>query len=231
MEIKRLTITDWAEEDRPREKLMQKGIASLSDAELLAILIASGNTDETAVELSRRILKHSQDNLVELGKRSIKDLVSNFKGIGEAKAITIVAALELGRRRKHAESLEKKQITTSKDLFEFFHPLLADLPHEEFWLLLLNRGNKVIDQVKISQGGLAGTVVDTRIILKAAIEKLACSVVLCHNHPSGRKTPSREDAQLTRKLKTAFEAIDIVLLDHLIIAGREYHSFADEGEI
>lgn len=231
MEIKRLTITDWAEEDRPREKLMQKGIASLSDAELLAILIASGNTDETAVELSRRILKHSQDNLVELGKRSIKELVSNFKGIGEAKAITIVAALELGRRRKHAESLEKKQITTSKDLFELFHPLLADLPHEEFWLLLLNRGNKVIDQVKISQGGLAGTVVDTRIILKAAIEKLASSVVLCHNHPSGRKSPSREDAQLTRKLKTAFEAIDIVLLDHLIIAGREYHSFADEGEL
>lgn len=231
MDIKRLTITNWAEEDRPREKLMQKGIASLSDAELLAILIGSGNTEETAVELSRRILKHSQDNLLELGRRTVKELVANFKGIGEAKAIAIVAAMELGRRRKHAESLEKKQITASEDIFNLFYPLLSDLPHEEFWLLLLNRGNKVIDQVKISQGGLAGTVVDTRIILKAAIDKLASSVVLCHNHPSGRKTPSREDAQLTSKLKTAFEAIDIAMLDHLIIAGREYYSFADEGEL
>lgn len=229
MEFKHLTITDWAEEDRPRKKLLQKGISSLSDAELLAILIGSGSTKETAVELSRRILRHSHDNLIELGQRSIKDLVSNFKGIGEAKAITIVAALELGRRRKHAESLEKKQVTCSQDIFNLFHPLLSDLQHEEFWVLLLNRGNKVIDQIKISQGGLAGTVVDTRIILKQSLEKLASAAVLCHNHPSGKKNPSGEDKHITQKLKTAFEAVDITLLDHLILAKDQYYSFADEG--
>ncbi len=229
MELKRLTITDWAEEDRPREKLLQKGITSLSDAELLAILIGSGNTEETAVELSRRILRHSHDNLIELGQRSIKDLIQNFKGIGEAKAITIVAALELGRRRKHAESLEKKQITCSKDIFELFHPILSDLPHEEFWILLLNRGNKVIDQIKVSQGGLSGTVVDTKIILKQSLDKLASAVALCHNHPSGKKNPSQEDKLITQKLKTAFEAVDISPLDHIIIAKEQYFSFADEG--
>jgi len=229
MDAKRLVITDWAEEDRPREKLMQRGIGSLADAELLAILIGSGNTEETAVELSRRILKRAQDNLQELGKFSIDELINNFKGIGEAKAITIVAAMELGRRRKHAVSLEKKQIKSSCDVFDIFHPLVSDLPHEEFWLLILNRSNKVVEQVKISHGGVSGTVVDTRIILKNAIEKLASSVALCHNHPSGNKTPSKDDIAITRKLKTAFGAIDIDLVDHVIVAGNGYYSFADEG--
>jgi len=229
MEQKRLTITDWAEEDRPREKLMHKGIASLSDAELLAILIGSGNVEETAVELSRRILKRSNDNLNELGKCSINDLISNFKGIGEAKAITIIAALELGRRRKHTESLERKKITSSMHAFEIFHPILSDLNHEEFWVLLLNNGNKVIEPIRISQGGLRGTVVDTRIILKTALDKLASAVVLCHNHPSGNNEASKEDINLTRKLKTAFNAVEITVLDHIIIAGNDCFSFTDHG--
>lgn len=231
MEQKRLTITDWAEEDRPREKLMQKGIASLSDAELLAILIGSGNTEETAVELSRRILKHSNDNLHELGKCSVKELINGFKGIGEAKAITIVAAMELGRRRKLADPLQRTQITSSRDAFEILHPIIGDLKHEEFWLLLLNRSNKVIEPFRCSQGGVSGTVVDAKIALKAALDKLASSVVLCHNHPSGNKSASKEDIALTRKLKMAFQAVDIMVIDHLIIAGNEYFSFADEGDL
>lgn len=231
MEQKRLTITEWAEEDRPREKLMQKGLSSLSDAELLAILIASGNTEETAVELSRRILRKANDNLNELGQFGIKDLISGFKGIGEAKAITIVAALELGRRRKLSEPLERKQIKLSNDAFEIMHPIVADLKHEEFWILLLNRSNKVIEPYRCSQGGLSGTVVDTRIILKASLDKLASSVVLCHNHPSGNVSASREDIALTQKLKKAFEAVDIVVLDHIIVAGNAYYSFADEGAL
>lgn len=224
-----LTITEWAEEDRPREKLLQKGINSLSDAELLAILIGSGNTEETAVELSRRILKRAQDNLHELGKFSTNELIQNFKGIGQAKAITIVAAMELGKRRKLAETLDKKQISSSIDVFNLFQPLLADLPHEEFWILILNRANKVVEKLKISQGGISGTVVDARIILKNAIDKLASSVVLCHNHPSGNIQPSNEDRNITLKLKTAFETVDIHLIDHVIISGNKYYSFADEG--
>lgn len=231
METKKLTIMDWAEEDRPREKLMQKGIASLSDAELLAILIGSGNTEETAVELARRILRHSKDNLHQLGLCSVQELVKNFKGIGEAKAITIVSALELGRRRKEVNSIQRSKIEKSQDIFELFHPILADLPHEEFWVLLLNRSNKVIEPVKISQGGIAGTVVDTKIILKTAIEKLASSVVLCHNHPSGNQTASREDVAITQKLKRAFDSVEIGLLDHVIICGDRYFSLADEGQM
>lgn len=231
METKRLAITDWAEEDRPREKMMQKGISALSDAELLAILIGSGNREETAVELSRRILKASKDNLHELGQKSIEYLMKNFKGVGEAKAISIVAAMELGRRRKHAEYIEKKSIQSSIDIFNLFYPLLSDLPHEEFWLLLLNRGHKLIDQVRISQGGMHGTIVDTRITLKTTIDKMASSVAICHNHPSGNRNPSGEDTNITRKLKTAFQAIEVNLIDHIIIAGDKYYSFADEGEL
>lgn len=229
MEQKRLKITEWAEEDRPREKLMHKGIASLSDAELIAILIGTGNAQETAVELSRRILKHSNDNLNELGKYTINDLVTNFKGIGEAKAITIIAALELGRRRKHAQSLERKKINSSLHAFEIIHPILSDLNHEEFWMLLLNRGNKVIEPIRISQGGLSSTTVDTRLVLKIALDKLASSVVLCHNHPSGNKKASPEDISLTCKLNAAFKAVEISVLDHIIIAGNTYFSFMDEG--
>jgi len=229
MNDKKLSIKQWAEEDRPREKMMQKGIHSLSDAELIAILIGSGNKDETAVELSKRILGKASHNLNELGKFSILDLQKNFKGIGQAKAITIVAALELGRRRKSSESIEKPQIRCSQDIFNQFHPMLEDLPHEEFWILILNRANKVLEQVKISQGGISGTVVDTRVILKTAIDKLATSIAICHNHPSGNKTPSDSDIQITRKIKTACLAVEITVLDHVIVAGKNYYSFADEG--
>ncbi len=228
---KRLTINDWAKEDRPREKMLQKGIAALSDAELLAILIGSGNKDETAVELSRRILSLAKNNLNELGRLSVKDLIANFKGVGEAKAITIVAAMELGRRRKLSESLEKASIRCSKDIFELFQPLLADLAHEEIWLLLLNRANKVITQSRISTGGTSGSVVDIKMVLKNAINNLASSVAICHNHPSGNPQPSREDIHITTKLRDAFKAIDIPLIDHIIIAHDDYYSFADEEKL
>lgn len=229
MDNKKLNIKQWAEEDRPREKMMQKGIHSLSDAELLAILIGSGNRDETAVELSRRILNTAQNNLNELGKFSITDLQKNFKGIGQAKAITIAAALELGRRRKTTDVIDKAQIRCSQDIFNQLYPILQDLPHEEFWAVFLNRANKIITRLKISQGGTDGTVVDTRLILKLALDKLASGIAICHNHPSGNKIPSENDIKITKKLKTACLAVDIAFLDHIIIAGNDYYSFADEN--
>ena len=194
----KLSIKDWAIEDRPREKLIAKGLQSLSDAELIAILIGSGNREETAVELSKRILKSAGNNLNTLGKLNLNDL-QKFKGIGDAKAITIVAALELGRRRKLSEIVERKIIRSSKDIFEFFHPILADLPHEEFWVVFLNQSNKIIDKYRVSQGGIAGTVIDVRLIMKAAIEKLASGIILCHNHPSGNLKPSGSDIKITKK--------------------------------
>lgn len=227
---KKLSIKEWAVEDRPREKMLEKGVRSLSDAELIAILIGSGNLDETAVEVSRRILVSVNNNLNELGKKSINDL-QKFKGIGPAKAITITAAMELGRRRKETEPEEKAKITTSGDAANIFKPLLSDLPHEEFWVLLLNRNNLVIDKFMVSQGGLAGTIIDVRIILKTALEKLACSMVLCHNHPSGNLVPSDADKDITKKIREAGKQMDIPVLDHLIIGNDAYFSFADEGLI
>lgn len=228
---KRLSIKDWKQEDRPREKLIEKGARSLSDAELLAILIASGNKEESAVELSRRILYQVNNNLNELGKVDLSFLVHSFKGIGEAKAITILAALELGRRRKLADVLDKNKISSSRDVFHFFEPLLSDLPHEEFWILLLNRANKVIGQHCVSQGGTGQTVVEITVILKLAIEKLATGIIACHNHPSGSMAPSKQDIEVTNKLFDACKIIGISLLDHLIIAQHQYYSFADEGMI
>jgi len=225
---KYLTIKDWAEQDRPREKLLAKGIASLSDAELIAILIGSGNKNESAVELSKKILKESNNNLSIISKLNVNDL-KKFKGIGRAKAINIIAAFELGRRNGQTNVLEKNKITNSKDVFEFFHPKLCTLPYEEFWVLYLNRSNKIIDHLKISQGGISGTVADSRIILKKAIEKLATSIVLVHNHPSGNNQPSKSDINLTQKLITAGKTLDINVLDHIIIADSVYFSFADEG--
>lgn len=227
---KKLSIKEWAVEDRPREKMLEKGVRSLSDAELIAILIGSGNLEETAVEVSRRILVSVNNNLNELGKKSINDL-QKFKGIGPAKAITITAAMELGRRRKETEPEEKAKITTSGDAANIFKPLLSDLPHEEFWVLLLNRNNLVIDKFMVSQGGLAGTIIDVRIILKTALEKLACSMVLCHNHPSGNLVPSDADKDITKKIREAGRYMDIPVLDHLIIGNDAYFSFADEGLI
>ncbi len=227
-EYKKLNIKDWAVEDRPREKLLSNGSRSLSDAELIAILIGSGNLNETAVELSRRILTSANNNLNELGRKSIESF-KTFKGIGEAKAITIVAAMELGRRRKDAEVFDKNKITGSKDAADYFQPLLGDLNHEEFWIMLLDRGNKIIDSFMISQGGISGTVIDVRIIMKPAIEKLASAIILCHNHPSGTMQASDADLKITRKISDAAKLMDISVLDHIIIGQNRYLSFADEG--
>jgi DNA repair protein RadC len=227
---KKPSIREWAVEDRPREKMQTKGIRSLSESELVAILIGSGNLDESAVELSRRILASVNNNLNELGKKTITDL-RKFKGIGDAKAITIIAALELGRRRRESDPDEKLKIIHSTDIATIFKPLLSDLPHEEFWVLLLNRNNLVIDKMMVSQGGLSGTVIDVRIILKMALEKLASSLILCHNHPSGNLIPSDADKEITRKIREAGKHMDIPVLDHLIIGNDSYFSFADEGLI
>jgi DNA repair protein RadC len=228
---KRLTIREWAEDDRPREKMLRKGSQALSDAELLAILIGSGNRDESAVELSRRIMRECKDNINELAQLSIDDLCKRFKGIGEAKAITIMAALELGKRRKTNEVLERKKIGSSIDLFELFEPQLIDLPHEEFWVGLLNGANKVIEIKRLTQGGMRQTVVDISMLLKMALEKSAQALVVAHNHPSGQNRPSHEDEQITRRIKTGCEAIGIGFLDHIIIARGNYYSFADEGKM
>ena len=225
---KNLKIKDWALEDRPREKLLSRGLGSLSDAELIAILIGSGNKYESAVEVARKILQLSGNNLNEMGKLSVKDLES-VRGVGKAKAIALIAALELGRRRKLSESREKTKITNSQDAYGHIQPLIEDLSHEEFWVLYLNRSNKVLDTKRISQGGISGTVIDVRIILKNAIELLASSIIICHNHPSGNLQPSESDNQITSKMKEAGKHMDIQILDHLIVTGNAYFSYADEG--
>lgn len=225
-----MTIKTWAEEDRPREKLSNKGKASLSDAELIAILIGSGSREETAVALSKRILKAVENNLNDLGRCTITDLMK-FKGIGEAKAISIVAALELGRRRQLSDVKERPQIKSSRDAYNVIAPILMDLTHEEFWILLLNRANRVMKRVKISSGGTSGTVVDSKVVFKAALEHTASSIILCHNHPSGNTRPSQADLDITRKLKSAGQTLDIAVLDHLIITDRGFYSFADEGKM
>jgi DNA repair protein RadC len=227
-DYKKLNIKDWAVEDRPREKLLSNGARSLSDAELIAILIGSGNTEETAVELSRRILTAVGNKLNDLGRKNT-DFLQSFNGIGEAKAVTIIAALELGKRRKDADVFDKNKITGSKDVADFFQPILGDLNHEEFWIMLLNRGNKIIDTFMISKGGISGTVIDVRLILKNALEKMASSIILCHNHPSGTMQASEADLRITRKIKNAAEIMDISVLDHLIIGNNNYLSLADEG--
>jgi len=225
-----LKITDWAVEDRPREKLYQKGTSSLSDAELLAILIGSGTRAKSAVDLGRELLSKVNNNLNSLGKLSIND-ITKIHGIGNARAITIAAALELGRRRKQAELPEMLQIKCSKDVFDLIGPTLSDLPHEEFWILFLNRSNKVISRMKLSQGGISGTVTDVRMVMKKAVENLASGIIVCHNHPSGNINPSESDSRVTKKIKDAGIILDIQLLDHLIIADKEYYSFADNGLI
>lgn len=228
MEQTNFAIKYWAEDDKPREKLMLKGKSVLSDAELIAILIGSGSRNESAVELSKRILISTDNNLNALGKLSLKQLTT-FKGIGEVKAIAIIAALELGRRRRAEESLELQKITSSKAVFEIMQPIVGELPHEEFWVLYLNNSNKVIYKTQISKGGITGTVVDTRIIYKTALEHNATSLILCHNHPSGVLQASDADKQITRKLKEAGKQLDVLVLDHVIVTEKSYFSFADEG--
>jgi len=221
------SIKAWNEDDRPREKLMLKGKIALSDAELIAILIGSGSRDESAVSLSQRILASVENNLSELGRTTVTQLMQ-FKGIGEAKAITIIAALELGRRRRGQEALERKKITSSESVFELLQPILGDLPHEEFWGVYLNNANKVLQTLQLSKGGITGTIVDVRLTLKTALELGAVGIILAHNHPSGTLKPSQADKQLTKKMKLAGESLDIKVLDHLIITEKAYFSFADE---
>ena len=226
----KLSIKNWAEDDRPREKMIKKGINSLSNAELIAILFGTGTRNESAVELARKLLDSIGNNLNDLAKLNIKDL-QKIKGIGEAKATTIITALELGKRRKLEEVLEKKKIQSSNNVSEIFNSILSDLPYEEFWILLLNRSNTIIDKFKISQGGISGTVADVRIILKLALENLASGIILCHNHPSNNTKPSEADITLTKKIKEAGVFFDINLLDHIIVTTNSYYSFADEGII
>lgn len=225
-----LKISDWAEEDRPREKLMNNGTSSLSDAELLGILINSGTRNKSAVDLGRELLMMVNNNLNNLGKLSIND-IRKVAGIGPARAVTIAAAIELGRRRKLGDAEEVIQIRCSKDVADIFQPLLADLQYEEFWVLFLNRSNKVIGRMKLSQGGISGTVTDVRIVMKKAIEYLASGIIVCHNHPSGNLNPSESDSKITKKIKEAGDLLDIQMLDHLIISDRDYYSFADNGLI
>ena len=223
-----LTIKNWAEDDQPREKLMLKGKQVLSDAELIAILIGSGSRSESAVELSKRILASVDNNLNVLGKMSIQQLMT-FKGIGEAKAISIIAATELGRRRKEEEVVELKKITSSKAVFDIMQPIIGELPHEEFWVLYLNNANKVIYKSQISKGGITGTVVDVRIVFKIAFEQNAVGIILTHNHPSGKLEASDADKTLTKELKLAGNQLSIAVLDHIIVTEKGYFSFRDEN--
>ena len=225
---KSFSIKNWSEGDKPREKLLHKGQTALSDAELIAILIGSGSSKESAVSLSKRILASVDNHLGELGKVSIQDLME-FKGIGEAKAITIVAALELGRRRRAGESLKKQKIESSRAVFDMMQPIIGELPHEEFWIVYLNNSNRVLQTAQLSKGGITGTIVDVRLTFKNALQIGAVGVILAHNHPSGTLKPSNQDLELTKKLKTAGQSLDIQVLDHLIITENAYFSFADEN--
>ncbi|MDR0394944.1 MAG: DNA repair protein RadC [Tannerella sp.] len=227
---RRLSIKELAEEDRPREKMMLKGAFSLSDAELMAILLRVGNTDETAVQLSQRILGGVSNNLNTLGKLSVKDLMK-YKGIGDAKAVTIVAAMELGRRREVSEPVKRESIRSSNDAFRLFYPFLCDIPHEELWIALTNHAGKVIEKMQISRGGLGETSADLRFIMKAAINSTCHGIILCHNHPSGNIQPSAQDDTLTSKLGKAAQLMSMQLLDHIIISDKYYYSYADEGRL
>jgi DNA repair protein RadC len=228
LEHKHLTIKSWAEDDKPREKLVAKGRQAMSDAELLAILLSSGNREETAVQLAQRILSANENSINQLAKLQINDL-KKYKGVGEAKAVTIAAALEMGRRRTDESKNEKVKIISSKSAYNIINAKLSDLPHEEFWVIYLSRSNAVLRLECISKGGVNGTVVDARLVLKPAVESLASSLILVHNHPSGNLKPSGEDLSLTRLIMEAGKLFSIELQDHLIIGDNSYYSFADEG--
>lgn len=228
--INRVPIKHWAEDDRPREKLILKGKNALSDAELLAILLGSGSRNESAVELAKKILKDVDDNLNGLSKLGIGDLIK-FTGIGKAKAIVVIASLELGRRRNESEVMAREKITNSRDAFEILRSTMGDLPYEEFWIILLNKANKVIRKSSISEGGISGTVVDPKKIFKIALDCHASSIILGHNHPSGNIQPSEADHKITRKIREAGQMLDVAVLDHLIIGDDRYYSFADEGSL
>ena len=226
--VKYLNILSWAEEDRPREKLLLKGKSALTDAELIAILIGSGTRSISAVDVAKMILAEADNNLNKLAKFSVRDL-RKTKGIGEAKAISIVSALELGRRRKESDFSEKVKITCSNDIYELMKPELLDLPKEEFWVILLNRANRLIRKEQISSGGISGTVADPKVIFKAALDQYASSIILVHNHPSGNLKPSQADINLTSKMKEAGKMLEIPVLDHIIFGDESFLSFADDG--
>lgn len=228
LKMKKLAIKSWAVEDRPREKLMLKGKTVLTDAELIAILIGSGSKDETAVALSKRILNSVNNNINQLASLSLEKLMQ-FKGIGEARAISIITALELGKRRHFEQVNVTPKITSSKTAFEIFQPIIGDLQHEEFWVLYLNNSNKVLRKILLSKGGITATLVDIRLIFKEAVELSAVAIIVGHNHPSSKLEPSHSDKRLTKKIKEAGETLDIKLLDHLIITQKDYFSFADNG--
>lgn len=226
-DVKKLTIKDWNADDRPREKLLKKGISALSDAELLTILISTGTRSQSALDLARAVLSSVDNNLHLLGKRTVADLMK-INGIGEAKAISIISALELGRRRRNSD-LERAEIKGSSDVFAIMQPILADLPHEEFWVLFLNHANRVVDKACICRGGVSGTLVDVKILMKLALEKLASALILVHNHPSGNTAVSAEDRNVTKKIQAAAAVFDIKVLDHVIVADNVYSSFSDDG--
>ena len=230
MNVEKLNINQWAEEDRPREKMMAHGARVLTDAELLAILIGSGSQDETAVELMRRVLSACNNNLNELAKLSLEQLC-RFKGIGPAKAVTVMAACELGHRRKLAEVEERLVVRTARDLYNHFHPKLADQPVEEFWVMLLNNACRVIDSRCVATGGITEVAVDVRLVLREAILGRATAIALCHNHPSGNVRPSRQDDQLTDRLRQACDLMNIRLMDHVIVTDGRFYSYADEGKV
>ena len=225
-----LPIKAWAEEDRPREKLLLKGKHSLTDAELVAILIGTGNSGETAVDLARKILSGNSNDLSFLGKMNVQEL-QIYKGIGQAKAVTIVAAMELGRRRKESKEVKREKLTNSIEAVNLMQPLLGDLMHEEFWIIFLNRANGIIGKKQISVGGMSGTVADPRMIFKAALDQKAVSIILCHNHPSGNNQPSAADVQLTKNISEGGKVLEITVLDHIIVTQHGFYSFADEGLI
>ena len=226
----KFSIKNWSIEDRPREKLLNKGRSVLTDAELIAILIGSGNNKESAVGLSRRMLQDNSNDLNRLSKQGVVGLMK-YKGIGEAKAVSVIAALEIGRRRKKHRFDPKSKIQSSNAVFEIVKSHFLDLPHEEFWLVCLNRANKVVSKIMISRGGVSGTVADIKLIFKVALEQLASSIIVCHNHPSGNLEPSKQDILLTNKIKDAGNIMDVPLLDHLVISDYNYFSFADNGMI
>lgn len=229
--MSKLSIKEWAEEDRPREKLLLKGVSALSNSELLAILIGSGNREMSAVDLGQSILQQAGNDLNRLGKMSVSDFTKQFKGIGPAKAMSLIAALELGKRRKSIEGEIKKKISSSRDGYRFLYPILSDLNHEETWALLTDRSNKVVNTMQVSRGGISGTVVDVRLVLREALNHYASGIILGHNHPSGNCRPSPQDTHITKKLKEAAQWMDITLLDHIIVCGDHYFSYADEGII
>ncbi len=228
--MKKLSIKSWALDDRPREKIITKGRAALSSAELIAILIGSGNREESAVDLSKRILASVHNSIHELARLPLEKL-TNFNGIGPAKALSIITALELGKRRQQEKVIQNPKIRSSKEAFEQMHPCLGDLLHEEFWVLYLNNSNKLLSKNRLSKGGITSTLVDIRLIYKKALDLSAVGIIICHNHPSGRRNPSKSDIELTKKIKQGGISLDIKLLDHLIITEKSYFSFADNGKI